>query len=146
MTPQTAVGVYSGEVPVAPQEMWDWVTVPSKRLMWQVGLTSVSEDVDDRRGVGTVNHCAHGGGMTLQRILDWHPFSTFTTSDITEGMDVVTTVTLVLTRSEEGTQFDYRFRTEPEEAWEQIGPMILASFEQARLSLLEVVAEDRPTR
>jgi hypothetical protein len=140
VTPETALGVYSGEVPLTPQEMWDWVTVPSKRLLWQVGLTEVREDVDGRRGVGTVNHCAHGGSSTLQEVLDWHPFSTFTTRDKTDGLDAVLTVTMVLTRSDGGSLVTYLFRSEPEEAWEHFGSMILSGFEPARLQLLDVLA------
>jgi len=146
VTPETAHGVYSGEVPVTPQEMWEWVTVPSKRIEWQLGLTEVKENFDGRRGVGTVNHCAHGGSSTLQEVLDWHPYSTFTTQDKLEGVDAGLQVTLVLTRTEGGTLFTYLFRTDPEEAWEDLGPMILGSFEPARVRLLEVLSSmgDRP--
>lgn len=140
VTPETALGVYTGEVPLTPQEMWDWVTVPNKRIMWQVGLTEVTEDVDGRRGVGTVNHCAHGGGTTIQEIVDWHPFSTFTSRDRPDWVDAVFLSTLILSRSENGTSITHLFRTEPEHVWEQIESMLLASFEQARLRLVGILA------
>lgn len=142
VTPETALGTYSGEVPVAPQELWEWLTVPARRLVWQVELTDITEDVDGRRGVGTVNHCAHGGGSTLQEVIDWRPFSTFTTRDKPAGMDAEVTVTTVVAGSEGGSVVTVYFRTEPEEVWEQLGPMMLPSFESARLHLLEILAEE----
>ena len=37
-------------------------------------MTEVVEDLaNGRRGIGTVNHCAHGKNVSIEEVLDWFP-------------------------------------------------------------------------
>lgn len=64
-------------VPVA----WDWITNVQKRTLASDGPTwSTFSRVGGRTGAGTTNHCAHGKGeISVETVLDWHPFEYFTT-------------------------------------------------------------------
>lgn len=54
--------------------LWEWVTSPARRVRWTSGVTGIDEDLArSRRGVGAVNHCAHGKDVTLEEIVDWVP-------------------------------------------------------------------------
>jgi uncharacterized protein YndB with AHSA1/START domain len=67
------------DLPAPAAIVWDWVTNPAKRPLWE-GLTDRVDETSDggRRGVGTTNHCVHGRGAIVQRFLDWRPFRYFT--------------------------------------------------------------------
>jgi class 3 adenylate cyclase/uncharacterized protein YndB with AHSA1/START domain len=59
--------------------LWDWLTSPQKRLLWQTDFSRIDEThARGRRGVGTTNHCAHGRGVIIEEILDWRPHRYFT--------------------------------------------------------------------
>jgi uncharacterized protein YndB with AHSA1/START domain len=69
----------SGELPAPPEVVWEWLTAPSKRQLWQPGVLRV--DQDNPRGVpgvGTTNHCVHGDETVNEEVLDWKPFDYFT--------------------------------------------------------------------
>lgn len=68
-----------GEFPVPPARLWEWLNDPARRELWMDGTTwSIRERKGGRIGVGTVAHCAHGGGDTFERIVDWRPFNYLT--------------------------------------------------------------------
>lgn len=140
-----ATAIFEFEMPVSPRELWPWLTDPSLRLQWQQGLTSISETVDSRRGVGTVTHCAHGENVVRQTIVDWQPFSTFTSSDKASIGDVSLTVTTTLTAEEGGTRVKISAICEPPEAWEFVGGDIEAEATRDRARLIEILAGDRPS-
>jgi hypothetical protein len=51
-----------------------WTTSPARRIQWTSGVTEVAEDLaGGRRGIGTVNHCAHGKNVSIEEVLDWVP-------------------------------------------------------------------------
>jgi hypothetical protein len=57
----------TGELPAPPEVVWEWLTSPSKRQLWQPGVVRV--DQDNPRGVpgvGTTNHCVHGDDNGLR--------------------------------------------------------------------------------
>lgn len=64
----------------APQQVvWEYVTSPGRRLLWQAGVTGVEVTATgNRRGVGTTNHCIHGKGASVEEVLDWRPYDYFT--------------------------------------------------------------------
>lgn len=69
-----AVHVFKGRVPGKPALVWEYVTSPKLRPLWQPGVTGVAEHTEGpRRGVGTVNHCMHGEDAVLEEVLDWRP-------------------------------------------------------------------------
>jgi uncharacterized protein YndB with AHSA1/START domain len=129
------------DMPVSPQELWPWLTDPSLRMRWQGGLTSITETVQSRRGLGTVNHCAHGENVILQTVVDWQPFSSFTTTDIAGIGDVTLTVTTTLTATDTGTEVKVSAICEPPEAWAFVGPQVEAEAPEDRARLIAILAE-----
>jgi uncharacterized protein YndB with AHSA1/START domain len=71
------------ELPAPVAIVWDWITSPEKRPLWEGATERVDETTDGgRRGVGTTNHCVHGRSAIVQRILDWRPFRYFTMENV----------------------------------------------------------------
>jgi hypothetical protein len=140
-----ATATLSFDMPISPRELWPWLTEPSLRLRWEGGLTSITEAVESRRGVGTVNHCAHGDNVILQTIVDWQPFSSFTTIDKAGIMDVTLTVTTTLTATDTGTEVKVSAICEPPEAWEFVGPLIEGEAPADRDRLIAILAEEGAT-
>lgn len=69
-----AVHEFKGRVPGDPALVWEYVTSPKLRPLWQPGVTAVEEQTEGpRRGVGTTNHCMHGEEASVEEILDWRP-------------------------------------------------------------------------
>jgi class 3 adenylate cyclase len=141
VSPETAVGsLVWGPFPVSPRELWPWFTDPRRRLEWQDDLTGIDEFVDGRRGVGSVNHCAHGGSVTVQQILDWSPFTSFTTRDEPDDADFVLTNTTVFTLDGGHTNVTSYFLCEPEEAWPQVRAQLSEAFESGHRRLAALLA------
>jgi uncharacterized protein YndB with AHSA1/START domain len=69
----------TGELPAPPELVWEWLTSPTKRQLWQPGVLRVEQD-NPRGvpGVGTTNHCVHGDETIYEEVLDWKPFDYFT--------------------------------------------------------------------
>jgi hypothetical protein len=62
-----------------PQVAWEFVTTPSRRVNWQLGVTGVEViATGNRRGLGATNHCMHGKDASIEEILDWRPYDYFT--------------------------------------------------------------------
>ena len=140
VSPATALGSMGGSFPALPHEVWSWFTDPRRRLEWQEDLTGIEEFVDSRRGTGTVNHCAHGASVTIQQILDWQPFTSFTTRNETDDTGVVLMSTTVFTPDGSGTDVIVYFSCEPERAWPQIAAVIGPTFERSRQRLVEILS------
>lgn len=63
----------------SPETVWEWLNNPERRNVWLEGTHwSIQDRPDGRTGPGTIAHCAHGGGLTVEKILDWRPFSYLT--------------------------------------------------------------------
>ena len=139
VSPETTLGSVGGNLPATPQEVWPWFTDPRRRLEWQEGLTGIEEFVDSRRGTGTVNHCAHGGSVTVQQILDWQPFTSFTTRNETDDTGVVLMSTTVFTPHRGGTNVTVYFSCEPELAWPQVVATLGPTFESSLKHLVEIL-------
>jgi hypothetical protein len=131
ISPETALGSFGADMPGTPRQLWPWFTDPRRRLEWQDGLTGVDEFVEGRRGVGTVSHCAHGGSVTVQQVLDWQPFTSFTIRDEDRESSVVLTLTTVFTPDGGGTNVVTYFTCEPEQAWAQIEATLGQAFERS---------------
>jgi hypothetical protein len=62
------------DVPVPVPVAWEYITSPTRRTLWTTGVTEIIEmSPEDRRGVGTTNHCMHGKDAIIERILAWEP-------------------------------------------------------------------------
>jgi hypothetical protein len=140
ISPETALGSFGADMPGTPRQLWPWFTDPRRRLEWQDGLTGVDEFVEGRRGVGTVSHCAHGGSVTVQQVLDWQPFTSFTIRDENRESGVVLTATTVFTHDGDGTNAMTHFTCEPEQAWAQIEATLGRAFERSSQRLSAILA------
>ncbi|MFV2000957.1 MAG: hypothetical protein ACC654_11395, partial [Acidimicrobiia bacterium] len=89
------------------------------------------------------NHCAHGDRITLQQVLDWQPFTSFTTRDELEGMDIVLTTTTTFTQQEAGTEITLHFASDPAEAWPELESGFFPVLEISAQQLVAVL--DTPT-
>jgi uncharacterized protein YndB with AHSA1/START domain len=71
-------------VPGPPAAVWELLTAPEKRLLWQV------DDIEEaqaggRRCTGTASICIDGRAKIYEEILDWRPFEYFTESRTPTG-------------------------------------------------------------
>ncbi len=137
---ETADGSSSWTFAGTPRQLWSLFTEPGKRLEWQEDLTNVDESVEGRRGVGTVSHCAHGSGVSVQQVVDWQPFTTFTARDEAVGPGVAVTVTTEFKAVAEGTEVTMYFACEPKEAWPQIEPSLFPLLDRSSERLKALLA------
>jgi hypothetical protein len=112
VTDEDALFVIALPTADVPREiLWEWATSPARRVRWTTGLTEVAEDmVDGRRGLGTVNHCAHGKDLSIEEDVDWVPPEYETKRVTMVGKEVApVTVTMELVgRSPDQTDLIYR--------------------------------------
>ena len=74
-------GLDFGEIdlPASPPIVWDHLTSPMKRPLWQHDTLRVEQNNPRGvAGVGTTNHCVHGEFVVDEEIVDWKPFRYFT--------------------------------------------------------------------
>lgn len=138
VTEDEATETVTFSMPVTPKELWPWMTDPTLRMKWQ-SLTSIDENVESRRGIGTVNHCAHGSDVIVQRIVDWRPFTSLTTFDQLEGAGFTLTTTTSFTPTDAGTRVQLNVLCDPPEVWEMVAPQVFASADEDRSRLLELL-------
>lgn len=129
------------EVAAPPQIVWELLTVPGRRVIWQqgIGVTSIDQQTGPggRRGVGMVSHCRHGAEASIQEILDWRPFDYFTDKTThPSGPSFVSTFELEPTAM--GTVIHIRFgptRKKDRAAFDQMAPLL----EQAIMGAAEAL-------
>jgi hypothetical protein len=86
ITKETADLYFSVDYPVPPHVVWSWYQNPDKRnivmpaVHWSAGDRPLG-----RGGVGASNHCAHGGGISTEVVVDWRPFEYSTTESYEKG-------------------------------------------------------------
>lgn len=75
VAPEDAVWTSEEFVPDIPVAMaWEWITRPSKRLLWEVGFDDIFHpNLEGRRGLGAETHCVHGQGTIKEEVVDWRP-------------------------------------------------------------------------
>jgi len=74
-----------------PPITWEWIHDPAKRNLWSKGVHwSAGERPAGRTGSGARNHCAHGGGVITESVLDWRPFDYSTTESTENGKKTMT--------------------------------------------------------
>ncbi|MGH2704059.1 MAG: DUF2652 domain-containing protein [Actinomycetota bacterium] len=61
------------ELPGDVERAWEYVTSPAKRPLWQPEVIRIETEGSGPIGVGTTNHCVHGGYAVREEILDWKP-------------------------------------------------------------------------
>lgn len=80
------------DFPTPPAVTWEWFQDPGKRNLWNDGhvVWSSGERPNGRGGVGASNHCAHGKSLSLEVIVDWHPFEYSTADSFENGKKTFT--------------------------------------------------------
>lgn len=109
---EDAVFQMSEQIAAPPQIVWEFLTTPGRRMSWQApqGITALDQDLTPggRRGVGMVNHCAHGPEVIVQEILDWRPFDYFTDRSVMPGGAFSFVSTFELEPTPSGTILSFR--------------------------------------
>ena len=109
--PEGAHMVLRNCVAAPPPVVWAWLNTPELRGKWFTGTTWTGGlRPGGRTGVGAENHCAHSTGTAVERIVEWHPFESFTT-ETRQGVLCVRQ-TWLLRATEEGTELEVRSRIE----------------------------------
>ncbi len=123
-----------------PQVVWEFLTVPGRRIGWQLGATSIEQEIPKgRRGVGMTNHCVHGADAIIEKIVDWRPYDYLTEEAkmFADGPMLLTTIELEPTA--EGTTVHYRFaqpkKAKDRQALQTMGPMLDAALKAALAEL-----------
>jgi Protein of unknown function (DUF2652) len=81
-------------VPVSSEVAWELLTLPQKRLLWQVDAIEEA-DTGGRRFTGTSSVCVDGRTKIYEEILDWRPFEYVTERLVLpRGVRVVLTTAL----------------------------------------------------
>lgn len=82
-------------VPGSVELVWELLTSPQKRLLWQVDAIEQA-DVGGRRATGASSVCVDGRTKIYEEILDWRPFEYFTERlSLPRGVRVVLTTSLL---------------------------------------------------
>jgi hypothetical protein len=91
LTQKTADLAFTVDFPVPPHVAWEWFQNPEKRNLVMPGVHwSMGDRPLGRSGIGASNHCAHGGGLSTEMIVDWHPFAYSTTESYEKGRKTFT--------------------------------------------------------
>lgn len=133
-------------LPVSPALVWDYLTDPTKRRQWQVGVTRIDQqNPAGVRGVGTINHCVHGKSAIFEEIVDWKPFRYFTIKGRGPGVGPFL-MTQEVAPVETGTEVTVRMKAiggfAQRMAWALFGKKMQESFGQARDNLIRLVTEE----
>lgn len=92
--------------PLTTEKMWDVLTIPEYRAFL---VFAKSQEVLNRRNgrtsVGSQFHCYHADGrVTIQTIVDWHPFQQMVTEDTTPVPKVTVLILMRIEPAEGGTK------------------------------------------
>jgi hypothetical protein len=99
------------DIAAAPPALWDLLASPDRAQEWFIGLESMTEDnPSGMRGVGTVNHCVHGGMAVDQEIIDWKPFHYWTQRSTTPMGSLL--MTTQFDPTDAGTRLVYNMKFE----------------------------------
>jgi uncharacterized protein YndB with AHSA1/START domain len=91
-----------------PPVIWEYLTSPQKRLLWQVDQIEEA-DAGGRRCTGTSSVCVDGRTQIYEEILDWRPFDYFT-ERLTPSRGVRVVMTTSLEADADGTRVVTRVR------------------------------------
>ncbi|HLF41967.1 MAG TPA: DUF2652 domain-containing protein [Acidimicrobiia bacterium] len=140
VTSAEAVYEVSFETPAPAWMIWDAITDPAKRLLWQQGVTGVEAITGGRQGVGSVNHCMHGPDVVVEHVADWRPFSYLTLRYDRPGMEQWAW-TYQLDSLAAGTRLSVRVSDPGGEMWSQIGDDVSHTIDEAAAKLEALLGE-----
>lgn len=116
VTEEEALFVIAMPAAVPREVLWEWTTSPALRIRWTTGLSEVAEEtVAGRRGVGTVNHCAHGKDLSIEEVVDWVPpeYETKRITMVGTGLPPITTTMELSARGPDQTDLVWRMARPP---------------------------------
>jgi hypothetical protein len=89
--PSEADCVFITDFAVPPAVAWEWVNDPGRRNQYNGGRVTWTSLVrpGGRTQPGARNHCAHGRGVSIETIIDWHPFEYVTAESTQNGQKFV---------------------------------------------------------
>ncbi len=120
VTRAEAVHEASFDTSAPPAVVWDHLTDPAKRLLWQKSVTEVIAMTEGRRGVGSLNHCMHGPSVIVEHVADWRPFSYMTLRYDVAGV-TDWPWTYQITQSDDLTHVSMRISDPGDDAWQTLG-------------------------
>ncbi len=150
VTPENAAIVMESLQPAPPAVVWEYLTDPAKRMLYQVGTDRLDQtNARGRRGIGTTNHCVHGPGTVIEDIQDWRPFHYFTIQAMVPGLGL-TKYTFELSPADGGTRLVFRvgkFRNRKQrEAWEAYRETFQGAMRQWHSLMAERLVEEMASR
>lgn len=94
-------------LPIPPEKLWDLLTLPEYRaLVVHAERQKILNRQNGRIGPGSQYQCFHGDGrVTMQTIVDWHPFEQMTTEDTSPVPGVTILVNFKILATDQGTRF-----------------------------------------
>jgi hypothetical protein len=141
VTGTQAVFDRSFTTPAAPATVWDYLTDPRKRPLWQRLVTEVLSQTAGRTGVGSINHCMHGPDLIIEHVADWRPFSYMTLRYDIENAVEKWAWTWQLDQLEDGTEVTVRLSDPGGGMWEVIGEGMTESVNDQVEHLSALLAE-----
>ena len=80
ISPEEANADFKVSLPLSRPAVWEWLNDPQKRNQWYPSLLRWSARLrpGGRTGPGASNHCNHGVGNVIEKIIDWRPFDYYT--------------------------------------------------------------------
>jgi hypothetical protein len=153
VTDDDALAVITIPAAVPREILWEWTTSPARRIRWTSGMTEVTEDLaSGRRGIGTVNHCAHGKNVSIEEVIDWVP-PEYETKRINTGFKGAPRIILTMELIERGPeQTDLVYRVgRPRSLKDRLilqamEGMFRGAVERDSVTLLELAAADAAVR
>ncbi len=84
--------IFQIDFPTPPSVTWEWIHNPEKRNQWGDGHVtwSAADRPRGRPGIGSSNHCAHGKSVSIEVMVDWHPFEYYTAHSFENGKQTYT--------------------------------------------------------
>lgn len=144
VTSSEAVYEREFDTPAAPSVVWEYLTNPQKRPLWQTGVTELIRQTEGRVGAGTVNHCMHGpDSITVEHVSDWRPFSYVTLRYEVAGVENWAWTQQVEAHNG-GTKMTVRLSDPGGDAWAEIGPSF-SSVVDEQATNLEALLADKAT-
>ncbi|MEA1902990.1 MAG: DUF2652 domain-containing protein [Actinomycetota bacterium] len=119
------------ETSASPATVWDYLTDPRKRPLWQHLVTEVLAQTDGRMGVGSINHCMHGPDVIVEHVADWRPFAYMTLRYDLEGIVDKWAWTWNLDETDGATVVSLRLSDPGEEAWNTVGDAMIANVDDS---------------
>lgn len=130
------------ETKAKPPQVWEYLTDPRKRPLWQKLVTEVLAQTEGPTGVGSINHCMHGPDVIIEHVADWRPFTYMTLRYDLEGAVEKWAWTWQIEETDTDTKVSLRLSDPGSEVWAMLAEPITASVDDQIHHLAQVLAEN----